>query len=397
MKTSTIKTTVVLLAFTLSDLVSNGQWQLNSPNLYTLTNVVGIGISTPQQKLHIYDGSLQVDGMLPGSPQAWGTGWRPALITPLAYAWRTNQLSSLNLYYGYGMTDRGWYWATSPVSNSSSNVTYPMSLILSATTQPRLFLSGRMTLDYGVIQKGGTFDINNTSDLGLYSLDPAAGIRLVSNRQPIRLYTDANAAPVGIGSTATLCIEPSGFVGIYTTTPGERLQVDKGNVLIKGPTNFSGPGSEAALFLGDNNHYIKTKWDVGISFGSYQVPEAMIIHQSTGKVGIGVSATSNWAGNYLLYVKNGIRTEKVLVDVASQQGWADYVFDEDYDLMTLADLEHYVTVHKHLPEIPTAEDVVCDGVELTDMQVKLLKKVEELTLYVVELNKKIETLEKKNQ
>jgi len=75
--------------------------------------------------------------------------------------------------------------------------------------------------------------------------------------------------------------------------------------------------------------------------------------------------------------------------------WADYVFDERYELMSLDDLKDYVTTYRHLPEIPTAADVAISGVSLGEMQVALLKKIEELTLYAIQLSDQNAELQKR--
>ena len=67
--------------------------------------------------------------------------------------------------------------------------------------------------------------------------------------------------------------------------------------------------------------------------------------------------------------------------------WPDYVFDDGYELLSLSALAQYVEHHKHLPEVPTAEEVEQNGVSLGEMNSILLKKMEELTLYVLELKK----------
>lgn len=106
-----------------------------------------------------------------------------------------------------------------------------------------------------------------------------------------------------------------------------------------------------------------------------------------GKVGIG---TSNLTEGYKLFVKEGIRTEKVKVDVAGQNGWADYVFEPTYKLLTLFQVESFIKENKHLPDVPSAKEVEEDGIDLGKMDATLLKKIEELTLYVIEQNKRIE-------
>ncbi len=118
---------------------------------------------------------------------------------------------------------------------------------------------------------------------------------------------------------------------------------------------------------------------------------------NNGKVGIGTGDDtlncSNCTG-YNLFVKEGIKTEKVKVVIASADGWADYVFRKDYKLRSLEALELYINKNNHLPEVPSATDVVENGgVELKEMTVLLLKKIEELTLYTIQQQKMIEKLQ----
>ena len=75
--------------------------------------------------------------------------------------------------------------------------------------------------------------------------------------------------------------------------------------------------------------------------------------------------------------------------------WWDEVFYKNYRLMPLNDLENFVKTNKHLPDIPTEKEVLDNGIDLGKMNALLLKKVEELTLYVIEQQKRIEALEKK--
>ena len=80
----------------------------------------------------------------------------------------------------------------------------------------------------------------------------------------------------------------------------------------------------------------------------------------------------------------------------SGQNWPDYVFDEGYAPPTLAELEKYITKYGHLPEVPSEHEVAEKGIDLTKMDATLLKKIEELTLYIIDQNKRIEALEKNN-
>ena len=94
---------------------------------------------------------------------------------------------------------------------------------------------------------------------------------------------------------------------------------------------------------------------------------------------------------YKLQVEGSIRTRKVRVD---QDTWADYVFENNYQLRSIKELEQYIQQQKHLPDVPSAAEVKKEGLDLGDNQALLLKKIEELTLYVIEQNKKIEALQK---
>jgi hypothetical protein len=108
-----------------------------------------------------------------------------------------------------------------------------------------------------------------------------------------------------------------------------------------------------------------------------------------GNVGIGTTTPDQ-----KLTVKGKIHTEEVIVDLNVPV--ADYVFKPNYKLMPLPEVEQFVKANSHLPEIPSAAEITKNGLSMGEMQNKLLQKVEELTLYIIEQQKEIEEL-KKNQ
>ncbi|TRZ76100.1 MAG: hypothetical protein D4R97_01355 [Bacteroidetes bacterium] len=102
------------------------------------------------------------------------------------------------------------------------------------------------------------------------------------------------------------------------------------------------------------------------------------------KVGIGVMVPHS-----ALAVNGEITAKEVEVTL---DGWPDYVLNDNYNLRPLKDLENYIQVNKHLPEIPTEKEVKDQGVKLGEMNALLVKKVEELTLYIIKMQKEIEEL-----
>lgn len=100
--------------------------------------------------------------------------------------------------------------------------------------------------------------------------------------------------------------------------------------------------------------------------------------------------------SYRLIVQDGIITEKIKVAVKGTPDWADYVFEPSYQLMPLDKVESFVKENKHLPNVPSAEDLVKNGLDVSQTSAKLMEKIEELTLYMIELNKEIKALKLEN-
>jgi hypothetical protein len=112
----------------------------------------------------------------------------------------------------------------------------------------------------------------------------------------------------------------------------------------------------------------------------------------TGKVMMG---DVPMVGNYNLYVENGILTEKVKVALKSTTQWADFVFAPRYQLPSLSDVEAFIQKNHHLPDVPSAEKVAKEGLDLADMMKIQMQKIEELTLYIIAQQKEIDALKAK--
>jgi len=109
----------------------------------------------------------------------------------------------------------------------------------------------------------------------------------------------------------------------------------------------------------------------------------------TGDVRIGLNTNPD-GGSYKLIVDGKILSEEVRVQNSAD--WPDYVFAKNYNLLPLPQVEAYIRAHHHLPNIPPAAEIEKEGIPLGQMQIKLMEKVEELTLHLIAQQKEIETL-----
>ena len=137
--------------------------------------------------------------------------------------------------------------------------------------------------------------------------------------------------------------------------------------------------SIGARVSGDNT--LKTAQTFKISYKSptdANEKEFLSVDSYEGRVRIGDVQTQY--DGYKLYVEQGILTEKVKVAVKDSKDWYDNVFTPDYQLLSLQKLEKFIHDNKHLPDVPSTEEVMTNGLDLGKMNATLLKKVEELSL-----------------
>ncbi|MFC2084494.1 hypothetical protein ACFLS9_05510 [Bacteroidota bacterium] len=223
----------------------------------------------------------------------------------------------------------------------------------------------------------------------------------------------------------------NGNIGIGTSEPIDRLSVEGGKILIKGDgswfqglkiTNSSG---RSVLTLSGNiteNNLSSTEmvfedinrnrlWgflhqdDNNLSIYSrdsennyyrpivfnFAAPTNTLVISSEGNVGIGVEDPVG----HKLAVNGSIISEEVIVKL--QEEWPDFVFNKEYLLPTLDEVEEYVSRHNHLPGMPDSSFVAEKGITLGSFNSMLLRKVEELTLYLIDQNKRIQELEELNR
>ena len=163
----------------------------------------------------------------------------------------------------------------------------------------------------------------------------------------------------------------------------DEFDTDRG--YIKGVTNRTGTPQFAreGIEIGSGNQN-STDGDIYFTAAGYQ--PAMTINGLTNNVGIGTTNPTS-----KLSVNGNIRAKEIVVET----GWADFVFDEKYKLSNLDSVETYIKLNKHLPGIPSANEIGTNGLKVGEVQTKMMEKIEELTLYVIELKKEIELLKAK--
>lgn len=153
------------------------------------------------------------------------------------------------------------------------------------------------------------------------------------------------------------------------------------------------------LSVDDNGNVILVNDGVTTGGGSntgagWTITDGRLHNSNNGKVVIGTGINS-FPGDFQLYVKGGIMTERVRVAVANSDRWADYVFEKGYNLLSLRNVERHINYYGHLPNMPSAEQMVKSGMDVMETSAKLLEKIEELTLYMIKADKQIKALEAK--
>jgi hypothetical protein len=191
---------------------------------------------------------------------------------------------------------------------------------------------------------------------------------------------------IGLGTTQI----PSGY-GLATAknifTPG--ITVEQSASINPVTFNKTGTGNKQELIFSHNG---AVKWTLGTGYANNGTNDfylwtpagngtVVLYAKDNGTVGIG----TDWIPDgYGMSVTKGIITERL--KVAKVTRWSDFVFDADYKLKPLADVEAFIDKNHHLPEVPSATEVMNNGIDVAEIDAKLLQKIEELTLYIIELN-----------
>ena len=217
-------------------------------------------------------------------------------------------------------------------------------------------------------------------------------VHIRSRNNDIILETGATL-PIG-----RLWVKANGKIGIGVSTPGTDYLMDMAGGLNLNNGVSAGKalwvnGAEALYYNSTSKYF---SWGYGADFNFFHDGMTIGFNSVTppasptkgliveGNVGIGVSNPQN-----KLEVCGLVRAKEVIVETM----WCDFVFEKDYRLRPLSEVEEFISLNKHLPEIPPASDVEANGIKVGEVHSKLLLKVEELTLYMIDADKRIQALQ----
>jgi hypothetical protein len=320
---------------------------------------VGVGTTVPNEKLHVIDGNILLENDY------------PFITNNSAYS------SNSGMELQEGDTIKGYFWW-----DGSSDL-----------------------LKMGTAKNGFYNIINIDEDGGVGMGTQSDGPRL--RVQGLTSSTgDALDVENSLGESL-LTVRNNGNVGIHYPTPGVRLALD-GDMNFYNDNYFYGQIYDDP----DSNMVINGKFGTFI-IGNSTPARDLILQTNTspfffgfpGNVGIGVTAptaklhvgsnvmigSGSPAAGYALSVNGKIMSEEVRVQLDS--AWPDYVFEDDYSLTPIPELAKQIQKEKHLPGIPSAEEMENNGLVLGDMQTRMMEKIEELTLYIIQLENRISQIE----
>ncbi len=401
--------TTCLVATIINSNAQTASWSYgtNVATLNPATANLGIGTTNPAYKLDVV-GTTKTDRLLINKPNTvtnWNNLWQSGFFEAEKTA--ANAPESSDWFWGINMGH----------SSNASNYRYGGQIaIRNSNTTPTMYFRSTNVNGIGtwakVLHNIGTQNIKGRMSISPEGCAPDEAYsgnvvitKPTNSGQYINLIREGsfvwsigtiynkNTFAIGQGKTTDsqftnpfFTIGTSGYVGIGTATPGAKLRIfAEGN-----PSNTEGNvnngleiyGNDQGLYMGVNStshvSYIQS-----VDYGTDVAP--LIINARGGNVGIGTTSPF-----YKLDVEGTIRAHEIVVNL---ELGADFVFEENYTLRSLDEVSDFIQANKHLPEIPSAANMVENGVDMGEFQIKLLQKIEELTLYIIEQDKRIKELE----
>lgn len=315
---------------------------------------VGIGTTIPEEKLHIKNGSFMIE-----LDSQYNTDPKVVFKNDIA-----NPFQTFYRWTGSGTS----YYASRFLHEGNKGF--------------KIQMGG--TEAYGNHTFTDALTVLNNGNIGIGTTNPKSKLHIISNSSDELSTNNYDAGLIVEGthnSRSTSKGSTIGFVVPANTNGSNPWQ--QGRIMVT-PDNEANYNASGRMLL-------QTRY---LSNGAWRWQNNLIL-KSDGNVGIGTTTP-----DAKLAVNGTIHTKEVKVDLV---GWPDYVFEDNYTLPTLEQVEQHITEKGHLQNIPSASEVAENGIQLGEMNKKLLEKIEELTLYMIEQNKKtdlllqeVEALKKKN-
>ncbi|HOZ78141.1 MAG TPA: hypothetical protein PLY34_09105 [Ferruginibacter sp.] len=278
---------------------------------------------------------------------------------------------------------------------TARQVVYTTDSVGIGTTNPTAKLHVNSGISGELIRLG-----SNDPMIGFYQSSTLTGFADISGsdfRMGTVASNDAGKAIIRVNGGDRLTVAPDGNVGIANNTPVSQLHILGGTDagLTSNNNGYLMLGSAASGNLIFDNNEIQARNVVAGSdlFIQNDGGNVILCGAEQGGVGIGVTSGASIPAGYLLAVDGKVLTEEVRVELSGD--WPDYVFENDYQLTPFDKLRNFIAENKHLPNIPAAAEVEKNGFELGDMQKRMVEKIEELTLYVLQLESDMKEMKEK--
>ncbi|MES2881293.1 MAG: hypothetical protein V4676_04035 [Bacteroidota bacterium] len=377
-------------------------WAVNGSHIYNgNSGNVGIGVSAPTAKLHlsglmkIDDGQIDIDNAI-GSFRLLNNG------SPKGYFKLNGSSGDIDIGTNVLYNDIGKL--TLETKSTPRLTILPDGNVGIGTINPstRLHVNGVIhtteNIDAdGLITGAGLVSTTNLTVIGtgLVSgnlqtnsnliINDAAAILQLKTLSGNKGFVQLSGDDLRIGTNS----ENTGGNFIARVNNGNRLIIDPaGTVNLTGGVD-AGLASNGYLMLGaaSSSNIVMDNNEI-IARGANGAVGNLVLQNDGGTVRIGNVAVPS---GYKFAINGKMICEELKVKLAGS-GWPDYVFEEKYKLPKLQDLEKFIHQYHHLPNIPSATEVEKNGIDLGDMQRRMMEKIEELTLYILQLEKKNQQL-----
>ncbi|MBL7749381.1 MAG: hypothetical protein JNM19_18215 [Chitinophagaceae bacterium] len=411
------------------------RWELNGSNIYNTNNGnVGIGTNTPGEKLSINATNAAIQFMNSGTAR----GYLQVNGTDMKLGTYVNNTTG-NIIFNTKAVDRmridenglvgiGTSTGTAALTLNGSNPLFQLrngdvdkgfvrlstndlilgtnaantgsNIIFSTLEAEKMRLTDDGYLGLGTAAPNSKLHINSTS-----ATDPALRIQINGTSR----FIAASNGGIAIGGLQTppangLRVIGKSYlgdsVGIGTITPTSMLTINKN------PSNFETEFPDIEFKQNSNPVGIITGYDytsatdIDFQVKNLTTSGRTIISASNNTFGLVVNplgrtsiGTVNPATGYKLSVDGDIMCEDLTMQDSGS--WPDYVFEKDYKLKSLAEVKSFIEANKHLPNVPSAKEMEKTGIRMVEITKKLIEKVEELTLYILQQQEQIDALKKK--